>query len=106
MCLLTILTLSLATVFMLSAFYVCLTQQVKSELVTETRLIYELADTGGDLSVQTFENQFAVFSADGQKVYGSDLPISAEKIRANILHGNNDFSVYSTFHLENFSKTY
>lgn len=106
MCLLTILTLSLAIVFMLSAFYVCLTQQVKSELVTETRLIYELADTGGDLSWHTFENQFAVFSAGGQKVYGSDLPISAEKIRANILHGNNDFSVYSTFHLENFSKTY
>lgn len=106
MCLLTILTLSLAIVFMLSAFYVCLTQQVKSELVTETRLIYELADTGGDLSGHTFENQFAVFSAGGQKVYGSDLPISAEKIRANILHGNNDFSVYSTFHLENFSKTY
>lgn len=106
MCLLTILTLSLAVVFMLSAFYVCITQQIKSELITETKLIYELAGADGDLSGQSFENQFAVFSAGGQKVYGSDLPVSAEKIRANILHGNNDFSVYSTFHIENFSKTY
>ena len=106
MCLLTILTLSLATVFMLSAFYVCLTQQVKSELVTETRLIYELADTGGNLSGQTFENQFAVASKTGKVVYNAGVPEDFFPKHRQDLETRRSFSVFSDFNWRELRQTY
>ena len=104
--LLTISTLAFVAVFMLAAFYVVLTQQIKNDLVAETRLIYELADSGEGLSNQTFENQFAVVSPSGNMVYNSGLPMQVLERYGQDFKNNRDFSVFSKFDFKNFRQSF
>lgn len=104
--LLSISTVLLVVIFMLTAFYMVLNQQIKSDLVTESKLIFQIADSGADFHDQSFENRFAIIAPTGHMVYNSGLPSSVLEKGEQILKNKSSFSVFSEFNLKEFTQTY